>query len=131
MELWIGLAGLKANPNCTNFKRFGKGKGAYVHIATWADSRDAFEQRVKKAVEELDCHRLRSQGTLAHCGRESSRPIPNKCEAPSLYHQRRTKSSTLCSRLSLRGVTLSSTVIISLQLGDGRWYVRCADDPVT
>ena len=55
MELWIGLAGLKANPNCTNFKRFGKGKGAYVHIAAWADSRDAFEQRVKKAVEELDC----------------------------------------------------------------------------
>jgi hypothetical protein len=55
MELWIGLAGLKANPDCKNFKRFGEGKGAYVHIAAWADSREVFEERVRKAAEELDC----------------------------------------------------------------------------
>lgn len=55
MELWIGLAGLKARPKCKNFRRFGKGKGAYVHIAAWAESRPAFEERLKRAVEELDC----------------------------------------------------------------------------
>jgi hypothetical protein len=54
MELWIGLAGLKANPKCANFHRFGKGKGAYVHIAAWAESREAFELRVRRAAEEID-----------------------------------------------------------------------------
>jgi len=55
MELWVGLAGLKANPDCKNFRRFGSGKGAYVHIAAWADSREGFEKRIQGAVEELDC----------------------------------------------------------------------------
>lgn len=53
MKLWIGLAGLKPKPHC---KRFGKGKGAYVHIAAWAESRDAFEKHVKLRVEDLDCY---------------------------------------------------------------------------
>jgi hypothetical protein len=52
MELWICLAGLKPTRKC---KRFGNGKGAYVHIAAWADSRGAFEERVRRAAEELDC----------------------------------------------------------------------------
>lgn len=53
MKLWIGLAGLKPKPKC---KRFGKGKGAYVHIAAWAESREAFEEHVKKRVDGLDCY---------------------------------------------------------------------------
>ena len=55
MELWVGLAGLKANPKCKDFRRFGKGKGAYVHVAAWAESRDAYEKRVQRAADELDC----------------------------------------------------------------------------
>ena len=55
MKLWVGLAGLKPNKKSKNFKRFGKGKGAYVHVAAWADSRETFADRVKRAAEELDC----------------------------------------------------------------------------
>jgi len=40
---------------CKNFRRFGGGKGAYVHIVAWAESPKAFEKRVQRAVEELDC----------------------------------------------------------------------------
>lgn len=55
MRLWIGLAGLKPNPKCKGFRRFDGGKGAYVHIATWAESREAFESRVQREAEEIDC----------------------------------------------------------------------------
>lgn len=55
MSLWICLAGVKPNPKCKGFRRFGKGKGAYVHIAAWAESRAAFEQRIIQEVDEIDC----------------------------------------------------------------------------
>jgi hypothetical protein len=55
MELWVGLAGLKANPKSKSFRRFGKGKGAYVHVAAWAETPAAFEERVRRAADELDC----------------------------------------------------------------------------
>jgi hypothetical protein len=55
VELWIGLGCLTPNPTCKDFRRFGDGKGAYVHIVAWAASRDHFESLVKRAVEGLDC----------------------------------------------------------------------------
>lgn len=56
MELWTGLACLVANPSCTNFKRFGDGKGSYVNVVAWAQSAEDFEQRVTAiALEQLDC----------------------------------------------------------------------------
>ena len=55
MELWVGLAELRANPNCKDFRRFGKGKGAFVWVAAWAESRAAFETNVKVMSEGLDC----------------------------------------------------------------------------
>jgi hypothetical protein len=32
-----------------------EGKGAYVHVAAWAESRSHFEARVKVSAEQLDC----------------------------------------------------------------------------
>ena len=55
MRLWIGLARLKPNPKCKRFRRFDSGKGAYVHIAAWAEPREAFESRVQREAEEIDC----------------------------------------------------------------------------
>ena len=55
MDLWTGLACLKANPEVTGFRRFGKGKGAYVNVVACVESREAFEERVKLQVEALDC----------------------------------------------------------------------------
>ena len=55
MDLWIGLACLKANPKVKGFRRFGKGKDSYVHIVAWAGSQKAFEENVKRRVEGLDC----------------------------------------------------------------------------
>jgi len=55
MELWIGLLGLKAKPTAKGFRRFGKGKGAYVHVAAWAESYAQFEERVRRAADEIDC----------------------------------------------------------------------------
>ncbi|SRR6266404_3262229 len=55
MKLWVGLAELRANPNCKNFRRFGKGKGAFVWVASWAESQPAFEAKVKVMSEGLDC----------------------------------------------------------------------------
>jgi hypothetical protein len=53
--IWTGLACLKANPKVKNFRRFGKGKGAYVNIAAWAESKAAFEEKVKRHTKEMDC----------------------------------------------------------------------------
>src|ERR1043165_7121199 len=56
MQLWSGLACLVPDPKCANFKRFGDGKGAYVHVVTWAESQQAFCDRVTAiASEQLDC----------------------------------------------------------------------------
>jgi len=55
MRLWIGLAELKPNPKCKGFRRFDGGKGAYVHIAAWAESREALESRVQREEKEIDC----------------------------------------------------------------------------
>lgn len=54
-DIWVGLACLKANRKVKNFRRFGKGKGAYVNVAAWAESKAGFEEKVKRHVEELDC----------------------------------------------------------------------------
>ncbi len=55
MELWVGLAELRGNPNCKNFRRFSKNKGAFVWVAAWADCQAAFETKVKVVSESLDC----------------------------------------------------------------------------
>jgi hypothetical protein len=55
MELWVGLAELRGNPNCENFRRFGKSKGAFVWVAAWTESQAAFETNVKVRSEGLDC----------------------------------------------------------------------------
>lgn len=54
-DVWFGLACLKANPAVKNFRRFGKGKGAYVNVVAWANSLAAFEKKVKRHAESLDC----------------------------------------------------------------------------
>jgi hypothetical protein len=55
MELWTGLAALKRDPKCKNFRRFGTGKGAYVNVVAWADSREHFADRVRESAANLDC----------------------------------------------------------------------------
>ena len=55
MDLWTGRACLKANPKIKGFRRFGKGKGAYVNVVACVDSRAAFEERVKRHSEGMDC----------------------------------------------------------------------------
>ena len=55
MELYVGLACLKGNPNCKDFRRFGDGRGAYVHLLAWAESPEAYSMRVQTTAEELDC----------------------------------------------------------------------------
>jgi hypothetical protein len=56
MELWAGFVCLVADPACKNFKRFGKGHGAYVNVVAWAESAEHFEIRVTAiAAEQLDC----------------------------------------------------------------------------
>jgi hypothetical protein len=54
-NIWIGLACVKANPAVKNFRRFGMGKGAYVNVVAWAQSQAAFEEKVKRHAEGLDC----------------------------------------------------------------------------
>lgn len=54
-DIWVGLARLKANPKVNNFRRFGKGKGAYVNVVAWAESEAAFEKKVKRQAEGMDC----------------------------------------------------------------------------
>jgi hypothetical protein len=46
---------LKANPKVKNFRRFGKGKGAFVNLVAWAESKPAFEEKVKRHTEGIDC----------------------------------------------------------------------------
>ena len=55
MDLYVGLACLKANPACKDLRRFGDGRGAYVHVIAWADSREAYSRRVQTSAERLDC----------------------------------------------------------------------------
>jgi len=55
MELWVGLAELRGNPSCKNFRRFGKDQGAFVWVAAWAGSQAAFRTKVKVMSESLDC----------------------------------------------------------------------------
>ena len=55
-ELWTAIACLKADPKCADFKRFGEGgQGAYVNVVAWADSEEAFSERIKQIASELDC----------------------------------------------------------------------------
>jgi hypothetical protein len=56
MDIWTGLVCLKANPRVKGFQRFGDdGKGAYVNVVAWVESIEAFEERVKRHVEGIDC----------------------------------------------------------------------------
>jgi hypothetical protein len=55
MDLWTGLACLKANPAVKGFRRFGKGKGAYVNVVACVESQAAFEERVKRHSGGMDC----------------------------------------------------------------------------
>jgi len=55
MDIWTGLACLKANPTVIGFRRFGKGKGAYVNAVACVESKAAFEERVKRHAEGMDC----------------------------------------------------------------------------
>jgi hypothetical protein len=55
MDLWTGLACLKANPKVKGFCRFGKSKGAFVNVVAWVESQEEFQERVKRHVEELGC----------------------------------------------------------------------------
>jgi hypothetical protein len=54
-EIWCGIACLKANPNAKNFRRFGKGNGAYVNVVAWAESKAAFIEKVGRHTDGLDC----------------------------------------------------------------------------
>jgi hypothetical protein len=54
-NIWSGLACLKANPKVKKFRRFGKGKGAYVNVVAWANSQAEFEEKVRRHVASLDC----------------------------------------------------------------------------
>lgn len=54
-DVWTGIACLKANPKVKNFRRFGDGKGAYVNVVAWVESQAAFEEKVKRHAEGLDC----------------------------------------------------------------------------
>jgi hypothetical protein len=54
-DIWTGIACLKANPKVKDFRRFGEGKGAYVNVVAWAESQVAFEEKVKRHAEGLDC----------------------------------------------------------------------------
>jgi hypothetical protein len=54
MKLWVGLLGVKPKPTVKGFRRFGEGTGAYGQVAAWAESREQFERRVRKAADELD-----------------------------------------------------------------------------
>ena len=54
-NIWTGIACLKANPKVKNFRRFGKGKGAYVNVVTWSRTKNEFEEKVKRHAEQLDC----------------------------------------------------------------------------
>jgi len=55
MDLWTGIACLKAKPGVKNFRRFGKGRGAFVNIVAWAESQQDFEELVTRRADELDC----------------------------------------------------------------------------
>ncbi|SRR5258708_27964407 len=56
MDIWTGLACLKANPEVKGFRRFGDdGKAAYVNVVACVDSKEAFEERVKRHAEGIDC----------------------------------------------------------------------------
>ena len=54
-NIWTGIACLKAHPQAKNFRRFGKGKGAYVNVVAWAEGAKEFEDKVKRHTESLDC----------------------------------------------------------------------------
>jgi hypothetical protein len=55
MDLWTGLACLKANPEVKGFRRFGEGKGAWVNVVACVESQAAFEERVRRHSEGMDC----------------------------------------------------------------------------
>jgi hypothetical protein len=54
MDIWTSLAYFKANPKVKGLRRFGgDGKGAYVNVAC-VESKEAFEERVKRPSEGMD-----------------------------------------------------------------------------
>jgi hypothetical protein len=53
-DLWTGLACLKPQPNAKSFRLF-RGKGAYVNVVAWAESQGAFEGKIKRHAEGINC----------------------------------------------------------------------------
>lgn len=63
MEIWTGVACLRADQNCKEFRRFGEsGKGAYVNVVASVDSEAEFKERVERIVPTLDCILLELNG---------------------------------------------------------------------
>ena len=55
MELYAGLACLKANPNCKDFRRFGNRNRPLCACFRLGQLREAYSKRVQTITEELDC----------------------------------------------------------------------------
>jgi hypothetical protein len=55
MKLWAGLAELRADPTCKDFRRFADGKGAFVWVVAWEESQSTFKEKVRVMSESLDC----------------------------------------------------------------------------
>ncbi|HUO16957.1 MAG TPA: hypothetical protein VMX38_18380 [Verrucomicrobiae bacterium] len=53
-DLWTGLACLKPDPHIKKSRLF-EGKGAYVNVVAWAESKPAFEEKIKRHVEGMNC----------------------------------------------------------------------------
>jgi hypothetical protein len=45
----------KSKSHGQSFRRFGNGKGAYVNVVACVESKAAFEERVKRHAEGMDC----------------------------------------------------------------------------
>jgi hypothetical protein len=76
--MWTGLACLKANPRVKNFRRFGKGKGAYVNVVAWAKSQATFEAKVKQHAGELDCILLELENVKLLETRMEGKDVPEE-----------------------------------------------------
>ena len=78
-QLWTAIACLKADPNCTDFKRFGEdGQGAYVNVVAWAESSPAFSDRIQHIAGELDCVLEELDGTQLLDGRMEEPDFPEE-----------------------------------------------------
>jgi hypothetical protein len=54
MDLWTGLACVKPKPEIKDAEPLDGGKGAWVKVVAWVESRLAFEERVKRHAEGMN-----------------------------------------------------------------------------